>query len=616
VTVDSQGNVLSSTNSGETWSNQYQLTDKLTSVSCASSVLCVTGHAATGSITAFEPISGGPKNTELPTAGPLSGWSNWLEGQIFEAKTGKWTGAEPITYTYQWMRCNSEGFSCVNISGATGSQYTTSSEDVNHTLRVVVTAKNSEGTKSATSAAGAVIAAQSHPEARVVNSSGQVVQSYGETYAGGPGGQIQLAENFAHAHGDPKVTLESGTFWLYPSSVQNVSNFAAGILAYSSITLEGESGTEIALREGMGEVTNKEGLTEVLGIYANPSSPLEAGTTLKVSGISINGEFEASVGVVVGPEHGAGLYLRKMTVFNIRKIGSSTIGTGIEVGDPPTFTFSNPVTGTESSPVAVEENTVYNVWADGIAITGSYMNVALNKIYWAQSAGSNAITTDSNGYQTSHVSINNNRMENNHTGVGLDGSGNAGYQINVQSNVVIDSCIGIDLNVQEDDYIGNNTDYLEGGFNGETIKDPYYPYETGLHCGAPGAGSSVGVFVQNSQGNYVYSNYLDNWGRGVWLLWDGALSPYFFNPNQASGTQYNGVGLYYDTTSKTDVAAGNKILLGGYPLIVEDYQHDTLANWNSLKYNETLNSTNGCYYERLYEEYVGGNTGTGCEQVS
>jgi hypothetical protein len=616
VTVDNKGNVFVSTNGGETWTNQYWLDDKLTSVSCSSASLCVTAHA-TGSVTAFDPAaSGGPKNTALPSAGPLSPWSAWLEGQIFTATTGSWTGAEPISYSYQWQKCNAEGSACSNISGATASTFTPTSGDVGGTLRVIVTATNSEGSTKATSAAGDVIASQAAPEAHVVNSAGEIVQSYGETYAGGPGGQIQLAENFAHAYSDPKVTLDSGTFWLFPSSVQNVSNFAAGILAYSSITLEGTSGTEVALREGMGGATNGEGLSEVLGVYANPAKPTESGSTLKVSHIAINGDFEAAIGVVIGPESGSGLYLRNTKVGNIRKIGSSTIGTGIEVGDPPTFTYSQPVSGTEASPIAVENNEVYNVWGDGIAVTGSWVTVSGNKVYWAQSAGSNGVTTDSNGYESSHINIVGNRFENDHTGVGLDGSGNGGLDPNVGANVVIDTCIGIDLNVQQGGYVGDNTDYLEGGFNPETDKNPYSGGENGLNCGVPGNDSSVGVLIQNTFGSYVYGNYLDNWRRGVWLLWDGTLSRYFWNPNEAIGTQYNGVGLYYDKETKSDVGAGNQILLGGKPLVVEDYEHNELANWNALENNETEDSTEGCYYEHQDEEYIGGNTGAGCEQIS
>jgi RHS repeat-associated protein len=56
VTVDNQGNVFVSTDSGKTWSQRYQLKHGLTSVSCASTVLCATVDTS-GNLTAFNPNS-------------------------------------------------------------------------------------------------------------------------------------------------------------------------------------------------------------------------------------------------------------------------------------------------------------------------------------------------------------------------------------------------------------------------------------------------------------------------------------------------------------------------------------------------------------------------------
>jgi hypothetical protein len=52
VAVDSLGNAFGSTNGGESWAKQYSLGTDLTSVSCASSSLCVTADTA-GNVTAF-----------------------------------------------------------------------------------------------------------------------------------------------------------------------------------------------------------------------------------------------------------------------------------------------------------------------------------------------------------------------------------------------------------------------------------------------------------------------------------------------------------------------------------------------------------------------------------
>jgi hypothetical protein len=97
-----------------------------------------------------------PVNTSPPI---ISGTPQ--DGQTLTASTGSWSGTQPITYGYQWQRCDSGGANCVAIAGATGPTYLATSVDVGRTLRVVVTATNSAGSASATSAATTVVQATS-----------------------------------------------------------------------------------------------------------------------------------------------------------------------------------------------------------------------------------------------------------------------------------------------------------------------------------------------------------------------------------------------------------------------------------------------------------------------
>ena len=69
VAVDGAGNVFVSKNSGETWTKEYTLGDKLTSVSCASASLCATVDTA-GNVTAFNPAGGTGTNGELHSPQP------------------------------------------------------------------------------------------------------------------------------------------------------------------------------------------------------------------------------------------------------------------------------------------------------------------------------------------------------------------------------------------------------------------------------------------------------------------------------------------------------------------------------------------------------------------
>jgi len=78
------------------------------------------------------------------------------DGVAATADAGTWD-RQPTAFTYQWRRCDSAGASCADIAGATALTYTPVPADVGMTLRIAVTASNSGGSASATSAASAVV---------------------------------------------------------------------------------------------------------------------------------------------------------------------------------------------------------------------------------------------------------------------------------------------------------------------------------------------------------------------------------------------------------------------------------------------------------------------------
>jgi hypothetical protein len=110
--------------------------------------------SAASSPTAVVAAPQAPANTAPPT---ISGTPQL--GQALTANPGSWTGPQPITFSFQWRRCDQYGGGCGDIAGATNQTFTLTSADVGHAMRVRVLAKNQYGSTGATTVPTAAVSA-------------------------------------------------------------------------------------------------------------------------------------------------------------------------------------------------------------------------------------------------------------------------------------------------------------------------------------------------------------------------------------------------------------------------------------------------------------------------
>jgi hypothetical protein len=102
--------------------------------------------------------TGRPRNVQPPT---ISGSPS--QGQTLRVTTGTWNGLQPITYTFNWLRCDTSGNNCVQQAGFNDDAYVVREGDVGKTIRARVNARNSRGDGSRLSAQTAVVTGPQGP---------------------------------------------------------------------------------------------------------------------------------------------------------------------------------------------------------------------------------------------------------------------------------------------------------------------------------------------------------------------------------------------------------------------------------------------------------------------
>src|SRR4051812_3930072 len=92
------------------------ITRPLVIAAAAALTLAIVAAAA---MAATNRSSAAPSNTKPPV---VSGTPE--VGKELTTTNGTWSGTTPLSFSYQWRRCDKNGGSCANISGAHDNNYT------------------------------------------------------------------------------------------------------------------------------------------------------------------------------------------------------------------------------------------------------------------------------------------------------------------------------------------------------------------------------------------------------------------------------------------------------------------------------------------------------------
>ena len=138
-----------------------------------------------------------PVGTPAPSATPTIVGSA-QSGRTLAAVPGSWSGGKPLTFDYQWQRCDAAGAGCTPLVGATKETYVPVTADVGHALTVAVTAQGPDGSATATS-----------PPTVTVSASGVTVTRPTATNAPFVSGTVQAGQT---------LTLSVGTWTGSPTA--------------------------------------------------------------------------------------------------------------------------------------------------------------------------------------------------------------------------------------------------------------------------------------------------------------------------------------------------------------------------------------------------------------
>ncbi len=208
--------------------------DRAATVRVSVTAINAYGQASQSTSAVGPVLSSPPVNTTAPS---VSGQA--VRGQTLSATAGNWTGAGN-TYAYQWKDCNAAGQSCGAINGATGTSYALVLSDEGHTVALVVTATNPDGTASALSKATALAAASPPLLTHTVAVSGtakqgQVLSAAGYSFTLPTGSTVTYQWERCNAAGHSCVAIAGATGASYTLASADVGSTTVVIVSASNV---------------------------------------------------------------------------------------------------------------------------------------------------------------------------------------------------------------------------------------------------------------------------------------------------------------------------------------------------------------------------------------------
>ena len=217
-----------SSNGGSTWTNISSATQSSYTLAAADlgdvvrvQVAATNTYGTTSAYSANTATvaSGAPASTAAPA---ISGTPT--NGQKLTATAGTWNPAG-TSYAYQWQRSSNGGSTWTNISSATQSSYTLGAADVGDVVRVQVTATNTWGTATASSASTTTVASGAPVSTVAPTISGTA--AVGQKLTAGTGTWSPAASTYTYQWQRSTTTSPSGTWTNITGATSSSYNLAS-----------------------------------------------------------------------------------------------------------------------------------------------------------------------------------------------------------------------------------------------------------------------------------------------------------------------------------------------------------------------------------------------------